>query len=99
MQITARVDQRLFDLLCWVGCDPSPSLMQWEVAMIISILNHTNGEIADSKVQEAIRAINRQLQEDFYPYWGIGAQLRLEGRSTTSPAACSTWWTRSRPAG
>jgi hypothetical protein len=53
--------------------------------MIISILNHTNGEIADSKVQEAIRAINRQLQEDFYPYWGIGAQLRLEGRSTTSP--------------
>ena len=53
--------------------------------MIISILNHTNGEIADSKVQEAIRAINRQLQEDFYPYWGISAQLRLEGRSTSMP--------------
>ena len=55
--------------------------------MIISILNHTNGEIADSKVQEAIRAINRQLQEDFYPDWRIGAQLRLEGRSTASPGA------------
>lgn len=53
--------------------------------MIISILNHTNGEIADSQVQETIRAINRQLLEDFYPYWGISAQLRLEGRSTASP--------------
>jgi hypothetical protein len=53
--------------------------------MIISVLNHTNGEISDSKVQDVIRAINRQLREDFYPYWGMGAQLRLEGRSAASP--------------
>src|SRR5262245_15404846 len=53
--------------------------------MIISIINHTNGKISDEKVQEAIRAINRQIQEDFEPYWSLGATLRLEGRSSATP--------------
>lgn len=51
--------------------------------MIISIVNLSG--IADAEVQQAIRAINRQLQQDFAPYWGIQASLRLEGKSQTSP--------------
>ena len=49
--------------------------------MIISIINHTNGRLLDEQVQSAIRAINRQITEDFAPYWSLGAQMRLEGRS------------------
>lgn len=53
--------------------------------MIISVINHTNGQIADEEVQAAIRAINRQIAGDFAPYWGMGATLRLEGRSRPNP--------------
>jgi len=53
--------------------------------MIISVINHTNGRLLDEQVQEAIRAINRQIKEDFEPYWSLGAQLRLEGRSGPKP--------------
>jgi hypothetical protein len=53
--------------------------------MIISIINHTNGEISDQKVQDAIRAINRQIKNDFEPYWSLDATLRLEGRSGEQP--------------
>jgi len=49
--------------------------------MIISVINHTNGKVSDEELQEAIRAINRQVAEDFEPYWSLGATLRLEGRS------------------
>lgn len=49
--------------------------------MIISVLNRTNGAIADGDALAAIRAINRQIAEDFAPYWGFGATLRLEGKS------------------
>ena len=55
--------------------------------MIISIINHTNGQIADDELQCAIRAINRQIAEDFRPYWSLGAELRLEGRSGRKPSA------------
>jgi hypothetical protein len=51
--------------------------------MIISIVNHTDGVIADEKVLRAIRAINRQITQDFEPHWSLGATLRLEGQSTT----------------
>jgi len=54
--------------------------------MIISIINHTNGKISDEELQGAIRAINRQIREDFEPYWHIGAELRLEGRSGKTPS-------------
>jgi hypothetical protein len=54
--------------------------------MIISIINHTNGQISDEELEVAIRAINRQVAEDFEPYWSFGAKLRLEGRSGKKPS-------------
>jgi hypothetical protein len=53
--------------------------------MIISVINHTNGQVSDEDVQHAIRAINRQIDEDFSPYWSLGATLRLEGKSGARP--------------
>ncbi len=53
--------------------------------MIISVINHTNGQLTDEGVQHAIRAINRQIAEDFEPYWSMGATLRLEGMAGTRP--------------
>ena len=54
--------------------------------MIISVINHTNGRIQDQEFQTVIRAINRQIEGDFAPYWGFGARLRLEGRSEKKPS-------------
>lgn len=51
--------------------------------MIITIVNRS--ELPDSDVLNAIRAINRQIKEDFEPYWSLGATLRLEGRHPGSP--------------
>jgi hypothetical protein len=51
--------------------------------MIISIINHT--DLSDSDVQHAIRAVNVQIEQDFEPYWSIGATLRLEGRLGEDP--------------
>jgi hypothetical protein len=53
--------------------------------MIISVVNHTNGQIADDLVQAVLRGVNRQITEDFEPYWSMGARLRLEGRSSAKP--------------
>jgi len=53
--------------------------------MIISIINHSNGKLKDKDIQTVLRAINRQLKEDFYPYWSIGGTLRLEGKSDAKP--------------
>lgn len=53
--------------------------------MLISLINHTNGRLSDEQVQTAIRAINRQISEDFEPYWSMGAHVRLEGPSTEKP--------------
>ena len=53
--------------------------------MIISIINHSNGQVTDEQLQTAIRAINRQINEDFAPYWGMPATIRLEGRSVEDP--------------
>jgi len=53
--------------------------------MIISIVNHTKGKVTDEELQTAIRAINRQITEDFVPYWSMAATLRLEGRSAAEP--------------
>jgi hypothetical protein len=48
--------------------------------MIISVINHTK-DIPDEEIHHALRAINRQIEFDFKPYWSLGATLRLEGRS------------------
>ncbi|MEY2631400.1 MAG: hypothetical protein RIR00_54 [Pseudomonadota bacterium] len=46
--------------------------------MLISIINRS-ASLPDIELQTAIRAINRQIREDFQPYWSFGATLRLEG--------------------
>jgi hypothetical protein len=57
--------------------------------MIISVINHSNGAVSDEKLHRVIRAINRQIEKDFEPYWSLGAVLRLEGRSTKKPSKLS----------
>ena len=47
--------------------------------MHISLVNFT--KIADADVLRVVRAINRQLREDFTPQWHWTAQVRLEGCS------------------
>ncbi len=51
--------------------------------MIISVINHTT--IDDEAVQRVVRAVNRQIESDFAPYWSLAATLRLEGRSSRQP--------------
>jgi subtilisin family serine protease len=51
--------------------------------MIISIINKS--ALPDSELQRVIRAINRQIEEDFFPYWSMGASLRLEGTTADAP--------------
>lgn len=46
--------------------------------MEISVINFTRTE-SDETVNNVIRAINRQVREDFGPAWNLGAHLRLEG--------------------
>jgi hypothetical protein len=48
--------------------------------MIISIINLSEGMVSDAQLQRVIRAVNRQIAEDFEPYWSFGAKLRLEGK-------------------
>ena len=52
--------------------------------MIISVINHSH-TLSDEAVQEVIRAINRQIAQDFQPYWSFGATLRLEGAIGVRP--------------
>ena len=51
--------------------------------MIISVINVTAGALSDAVLQRAIRAVNRQIEGDFAPYWGFAARLRLEGKTGT----------------
>lgn len=46
--------------------------------MLISVVNRTR-TVADKDLQIAIRAVNRQISDDFEPYWSFGGRLRLEG--------------------
>ena len=57
--------------------------------MIISVINHATQDLDDAAVQLALRAINRQLAEDFAPAWHLEARLRLEGKSTAAPTVKS----------
>jgi hypothetical protein len=45
--------------------------------MIISVINQSTVK-TDDEVQQAIRAVNRQIAEDVAPYWGVSATLRLD---------------------
>ena len=51
--------------------------------MKISVINHTT--IQDEEVQTVLRAVNRQLAEDFEPNWSFGGSLRLEGPVGSKP--------------
>ena len=53
--------------------------------MRISVVNLTNGLLSDREVITAIRAVNRQIREDFAPYWNLSGELRLEGNSGGEP--------------
>ena len=52
--------------------------------MLISIVNRSRS-ISDAELQTVIRAINRQIKDDFEPYWSFGATLRLEGAIGSKP--------------
>ena len=58
--------------------------------MQISVINHSNGLISDNKIQIVLRAINRQIREDFFPYWSMDATLRLDGRTVNHPDSINT---------
>ena len=45
--------------------------------MLISVVNRS-ATLADADLQKAVRAINRQLEEDFFPHWQFGARLRVD---------------------
>lgn len=51
--------------------------------MQITIVNLSS--IPDGEVLPAVRAINRQIAEDFTPYWDQTASLRFEGRASAKP--------------
>ena len=51
---------------------------------IVSVINLSDGAVADAEVLRVIRAVNRQLREDFEPSWKFGGELRLEGKTGKS---------------
>jgi hypothetical protein len=62
----------------WLHCDTGV------MTMIITLVNMSK-RIPDHELQGISRAVNRQIHEDFEPYWSLGATLRLEGKSKTAP--------------
>jgi len=46
--------------------------------MLISVVNRSR-RLSDADLQAAVRAVNRQLEEDFLPHWQFGARLRVDG--------------------
>ncbi|MGF7238387.1 MAG: hypothetical protein ACQSGP_26005 [Frankia sp.] len=51
--------------------------------MQITVVNLS--AVADTDVLPVLRAINRQIAEDFVPYWGQPAALRFEGHAVSVP--------------
>jgi hypothetical protein len=52
--------------------------------MIISVINLSK-TVSDEQLHRVVRAVNRQIEDDFEPYWSLGARLRLEGHSIEEP--------------
>ena len=46
--------------------------------MLISVVNCESG-VRDDDLLDAIRAVNRQIDRDFRPYWNLFGELRLGG--------------------
>lgn len=53
----------------------------------ISVVNFSR--TPDLDVQRALRALNRQIADDFGPAWGLSATLRLEGAVNRRPTTSS----------
>lgn len=47
--------------------------------MIITVINDTGTLVSDDELLNAIRAVNRQIDHDFRPYWHLNGELRLGG--------------------
>lgn len=58
--------------------------------LIISIVNQARSHVPDAELQRVIRAINRQIESDFAPYWGMPATVRLEGSIAKRPRPVNT---------
>lgn len=56
--------------------------------MYISVVNFSQA-LSDSEVQRVLRAINRQVHDDFAPHWQWDATLRLEGKAAKKPSPVS----------
>ena len=54
--------------------------------MLISVVNRSK-KLTDAALQAAVRAVNRQLEEDFYPHWQFGARLRVDSAGRVPGAA------------
>ncbi|MDE0220544.1 MAG: hypothetical protein OXJ90_14860 [Spirochaetaceae bacterium] len=54
-----------------------------ELPVTISVINATM--LCRQEVQDKIRAVNRQLQDDFRRYWHADVHLRLEGWTGEAP--------------
>lgn len=48
--------------------------------MLINVLNNSDGGVEDDEILDAVRAVNRQIDHDFRPYWNLAGELRLGGR-------------------
>jgi hypothetical protein len=57
------------------------------IYMLISVINDSDGYVEDRDLLRAIRAINRQIDHDFRPYWHLGGELRLVGCKGCQPIA------------
>jgi len=53
--------------------------------MLISVVNRSR-HLPDAELQRAVRAINRQLAEDFEPHWQFSARLRVDGAGRAAHA-------------
>jgi hypothetical protein len=53
--------------------------------MIIAVKNHSR--VPDGEVLAAVRAVNRQIAEDFSPYWDLSGTLRVADRSVAAVEA------------
>ncbi len=48
--------------------------------MLITVINDSDGLIDDNELLNHIRAVNRQIDHDFRPYWHLTGELRLGGK-------------------
>ena len=55
----------------------------------ISVVNAST-VLTDSEIEPVIRALQKQVTNDFRPAWGVDAELSFVARGQQPPA--DTWW-------